>query len=364
MASIFFIAKKSDIDITANTYSLPDDAVSSAFLWIRRVYIAGCATTGIAIRQAGMTLQTDLPVLVYDVGGSHVSAALCRQNPPIVGPVSRSESPPEISAETFFQTLHFLGVRASGGVYQVGGAQLAVPAPFDYETGISRMTHKLPHLYGVDLRDALATLFGWLPEQVRFMHDSAAFLLGELTAGAAHGAERAVGITLGTGIGSSFSVSGKVIAHGFGIPPSGEIWNLSCGDGTVEDLLSARAIQREYERRTGSNREVISIAASARDDVAARDTFIGFGRALGRALRTILSDFAPDVVVLGGGISHAAHLFLPATKSELAGTAFRLEESEMIDHAALVGAAAAWFNEGRISDGPHPDSVSTAAHGA
>jgi hypothetical protein len=36
----------------------------------------------------------------------------------------------------------------------------------------------------------------------------------------------------------------------------------------------------------------------------------------------------------------------------------------MIDYAALVGAAAAWFNEGRISDGPNPDSVSTAAHGA
>lgn len=311
-----------------------------------------------------MTLQTDLPVLVYDVGGSHVSAALCRQNPPGLGPVSRSGSPLEINAETFFQTLYSLGVQASDDLSQVAGAQLAVPAPFDYETGISRMTHKLPCLYGVDLRDALATLFGWRPEQVRFMHDSAAFLLGELTAGAARGAERAVGITLGTGIGSSFSVSGKVITNGFGIAPRGEIWNLSCGDGIVEDLLSARAIQREYERRTGSNREVISIAASARDDAAACDTFIGFGRALGKALRTILSDFAPDVVALGGGISHAAHLFLPATKSELAGTAFRLEVSAMIDHAALVGAAAAWFNGGRISDGPNPDSVSTSAHGA
>jgi glucokinase len=311
-----------------------------------------------------MSNQTDLPVLVYDVGGSHVSAALCRPNRLTLGPVSRNGSPPGTCAETFFQTLYSLGVQASQDLSLVGGAQLAIPAPFDYETGISRMTHKLPGLYGVDLRGALATLFGWQPEQVRFLHDSAAFLLGEIAAGAARGNTRAVGITLGTGIGSSFSVSGKVITHGFGMPPGGEIWNLPCGDGILEDFLSAKAIQREYERRTGSNREVISLAESARDDTAARETFIGFGRTLGKALRTILSDFAPDVVVLGGGISHAAHLFLPAATSELPETAFRLEVSAMIDCAALVGAAAAWFNEGRISDGSNPDPVSTAAHGA
>jgi glucokinase len=226
------------------------------------------------------------------------------------------------------------------------------------------MTHKLPGLYGIDLRAALAVRFGWRPEQVRFLHDSAAFLLGEIAAGAARGATRAVGITLGTGIGSSFSVSGKVIKDGFGIPFGGEIWNLSCENGILEDFLSARAIQREYERRTGSSREVISLAESARDETAARETFIGFGRALGKALQTFLSDFAPDVVVLGGGISHAAQWFLPAAKSELRGTAFRLEVSAMIDCGPLVGAAAAWFNEGRISDGPNSDSVPTAAHGA
>jgi len=45
-----FVQPKYDIDITENTYSLPGNAVSSAFLWIRHVYTASCATTGIAIR--------------------------------------------------------------------------------------------------------------------------------------------------------------------------------------------------------------------------------------------------------------------------------------------------------------------------
>ena len=236
-----------------------------------------------------------------------------------------------------------------------------MPSPFDYETGISRMKHKLAFLYGVDLREALAGRFGWRREQVRFLNDAAAFLLGEIAAGAARGVSRAVGITLGTGIGSGFSVSGRLLAHGFGVPSGGEIWDLPFAGGILEDSLSARAIQREYERRTGVRREVAALAAAATDDAAARATFVDFGQRLGQALRAILSDFAPDVVVLGGGISNAAHLFLPAARRELEGLGVRLEVSLMPDCAALVGAAAAWFNDGGIGHGPNTESVTAVA---
>jgi hypothetical protein len=50
MAPICLVCQNVDIDITANTYSLSCNAVSSAFLWIHRDYTASCATTGIAIR--------------------------------------------------------------------------------------------------------------------------------------------------------------------------------------------------------------------------------------------------------------------------------------------------------------------------
>jgi glucokinase len=263
-----------------------------------------------------------------------------------------------VGAETFFQLLHSLGVEAAGDVQSVGGAQLAVPAPFDYETGISRMTHKLPFLAGVDLRGALAARFRWKPDQVRFLHDAAAFLLGEMVAGAARGSERAVGITLGTGIGAAFSLSGRVITYGAGVPPDGEIWDLPFASGIFEDFLSARAIQREYRRRTGSDREVIALAAAADNDPAVRETFLDFGRCLGRALRTLLADFSPNVVVLGGGISHAARLFLPSAQCEMEGLTIRLEVSAMPDSAALVGAAAAWFNGGEIAGNPYRESHS------
>jgi glucokinase len=290
-----------------------------------------------------MIARMDMPVLVYDVGGSHVSAALCRRDFSL-GPVSRASYPPDLTADGFFQLLHSLGRQASGDAGALAGAELAMPAPFDYEAGISRMKHKLRYLYGVDLRGALAARFGWQPEQVRFVHDAAAFLLGELACGAARGVSRAVGITLGTGIGSGFSLDGGLLTEGFGVPPGGEIWNLPFAGGILEDSLSSSAIQRDYERRTGLKRDVTSLAAAAPVDAAARDTFIDFGAHLGQGLRATLSDFAPDVVVLGGGISNAAPLFLPSAQREVEGLRFRLQVSSMLDRGALVGAGAAWFD--------------------
>jgi hypothetical protein len=130
---------------------------------------------------------------------------------------------------------------ASAGLGPVEGASLAFPGPFEYENGISRMTHKLPYLFGVDLRQALAARFVWQPAQVRFLKDASAFLLGEIGAGAAKGVSRAVGITLGTGIGAAFAVDGRVVTEGKGVPPGGEIWDLPYQGGIAPVTSSAPA---------------------------------------------------------------------------------------------------------------------------
>jgi glucokinase len=84
----------------------------------------------------------------------------------------------------------------------------------------------------------------------------------------------------------------------------------------------------------------------AQEDNSAREIFEDFGGNLGLGIRQALSEFAPGVVVLGGGISRAADLFLPATYRELDGLAMRIEVSTLVDNAALVGAAVEWFGSG------------------
>jgi len=301
-----------------------------------------------------LTYQTSCSagrILAFDIGGSHVAAALCSVDSLCLGPLAIGPLCTDASLERFLDLIHDLGSRASERRGEPAGAVFAIPGPFDYLAGISKMRHKLPSLYGVDLRHTLAERFGWAPDQFHFINDADAFLLGELGAGAAQGAERAVGITLGTGIGSAFARNNVLLIgeEEEGVPSGGEIWDLAYEGGTVEDLLSTAALQLDYRVRTGRQMEVAAIAAAAETDPDAREAFERFGRHLGLVLRDILAPFAPDVVVLGGGISRSDHLFLPAAQKSLAGHGFRLVTSGLFGHAPMIGAGVYWRQRIRAS---------------
>ena len=296
-------------------------------------------------KESGLSAAESPCVLVYDVGGSHISAAVCFKQGFQLGTVVRENHPAEQTSDAFVEVLHSLGIKATETVAGVEGAELAMPGPFDYEKGISWMKHKMPYLYGVNVSEALATRFGWKASQVRFLNDAAAYLLGEVGAGAARGVRRVVCFTLGTGVGSGFAVDGHVVTEGKGVPPGGEIWNVPYKGGIVEDRISTRALKAAYQERTGQEREVASIAHYAMGgEQAAIEVFAKFGKNLGVAIKQLLDDFAPDVVVLGGGIARSAHLFFTETKAELEGTNIELRIAELGDDAPLAGAGVAWFS--------------------
>jgi glucokinase len=290
-----------------------------------------------------------IPFLVFDVGGSHVSAAACLGRDFRLGPVASRPYPDTQTGEAFVEFLRELGAEAESGDGRARGATLAVPGPFDLKGGVSLMRHKLPFLYGLNLRKAVADGFGWTPEHVDFLNDADAFLLGEVGAGAARGFRRAVGITLGTGVGSAFAVDGRLTSEGEGVPHGGEIWNLPYEGGIVEDFVSARAIRRFYQERTGNTREVVELAAATAHDPAAQQSFIEFGQHLGRVLDRVLASFSPEVVVVGGAISKSASLFLPVAKSQLREPAPQLRVSELFDRAPLVGCSVARLSGGNGS---------------
>ncbi len=299
-------------------------------------------------------------VLVYDVGGSHIAAAVFHGQNCGLSRVVSAGYPSDQTTQTFLNVLHSLGALAMEGGDSVRGAALAMPGPFDYEAGVSWMQHKLAYLYGFDLRQALAAHFGWEPSRVRFLNDAAAFLTGEVSAGAARGVNRVVGITLGTGVGSAFAVNGHVVREGAGVPPGGEIWNVPYLGGIVEDQISTRALQKSYRERTGQEREVVAIASAAAREPVAAEVFAAFGRNLGVSLRAVLSTFAPQAIVLGGGISRSAALFLAAAQAEI-GDFAQLRISALGDEAPLVGAGAAWLEaeERAGGDGVQPAADST-----
>jgi glucokinase len=290
-----------------------------------------------------MTDLVESRVLAFDVGGSHIAAAVCCTPDFRLGPVASAPHAGVSTSGAFLDLLYDLGMKARIGQDGIMGAMLAVPGPFDLQAGVSLMRHKLPYLYGVNLRQALAARFGLPAAQVRFLNDADAYLLGEVGAGAARGFRRAVGLTLGTGIGSAFAVEGHLVTEGPGVPAGGEIWNLPYQGGIVEDFVSSRAIVGNYERCTGKRREVVDLAAAGSSDPAAREAFIEFGNHLGVVIRTLLAGFQAEVIVLGGGISRSANLFVPAVQDQVDDSTVQLRVSELKDKAALVGCGVAAF---------------------
>jgi glucokinase len=311
-----------------------------------------CAKNGIEIMGAAVAvdLSDARSVLAFDVGGSHITVARCNLKDFCILRTARAPFPSDLTCDEFLDLIHGLSHEMLPNSSEPVGAVLAVPGPFDLVSGVSHMQHKLKSLYGVDLRKALAERFGWRSGQFLFVNDAVAFLLGEVHCGAARGARRAIGIVLGTGIGSAFACDGQRVTQGDGIPAGGEIWNLPYGNGIVEDLLSTRAIKGGYAALTGKDEEVISIASGADSDSDARAVFQRFGFNLGQVFRDVLAPFGPDVVVLGGGISRSARLFLPFAQNQLNGFGFKLVTSRLLDQAPLVGAASFWRSGSDISE--------------
>jgi glucokinase len=324
--------------------------------------------------------------LVYDIGGSHISAAVCshpgfalhgltRAPLPAPTPAAASNHFSSASFGRLIQTLGETAARSASLEFSaIGGACLAMPGPFDYANGISLMKHKLQSLYNVDLKSALSARFHWSPGQLRFVNDAAAFALGEAGAGAAQGYSRVLGLTLGTGIGASFIVNNTIAdsreGNREGVPIGGELWNQPYNGATVEDFVSTRFLRHHYQVLTGMEEEVSTIADTAQGDhpcpepnpapseslpkldpnnpyaahCRARQAFQDFGRHLGLALNQHAAAFRPEVVVLGGGISRASALFLPSTRKALTFPT-QLVLSTLMDEAPLAGAGVHWFNQ-------------------
>jgi glucokinase len=298
-------------------------------------------------------------ILVFDVGGSHIAASRFDPAGARIGPIHTLAVRETGSAADFLAAFEKLAEIMAPSSTSRNGAAVAIPNPFDYDEGVSYMRHKYHQLYGKDLRRGVAERLGCNPAQVHFLNDAAAFLIGELDQGAAIGVDRCIGITLGTGVGSAFAVNGGIVVAGRGVPPRGEIWDLAYRQSTVETFISTRSLQRTFEQLTGSRAEVRDIAVLAADDANAKETFDVFGRELGTVLRHTCLEFAPQRIVLGGGISRAANLFLPAAAKELAEPGVQLRISDLFERAPLIGAGVSWklSNSGEPLRKPEPNGV-------
>ncbi len=290
-------------------------------------------------------------VPVLEVGGTHVTAALVDTSAWRVAPgsVVRRDLDAAAPSQEIVAVLGSTGRR----VHPDPAAQwcVAIPGPFDYQAGVAWFAGvgKFDALYGLDLGRAL--LRALRTEAVHFVKDAEAFTIGEWLVGAARDCRRAVGVTLGTGVGSAWLVDGSAVREGPGVPPEGRLDLLEVDGAPLEQSVSRRAILARYATLAGeaaAGVDVVDVAERARSgEAAALRTLHETLSMLGGVLAPRAAAFDADVVVVGGSIASSWDVVGPPLVAAVAGVTtssgrvVRLVPAEGGADAALVGAARA-----------------------
>ncbi len=260
--------------------------------------------------------------LGVDIGGSHVAAALVHTADgkwlaesyatKKIDPASSADRILDEWAEVIGRSLAYCDGHALSGI------GIAMPGPFDYDRGVSMIegVEKYERLFGVNVRQALVDRLGEV--SIWFENDAACFGLGECLAGKGAPYKRVIAITLGTGFGACFVDAQRLVKSGPGVPPGGCLYNIPYREGIAEDYFSSRGL------------------LAWNGDVDEKTRFREWGLQLGQFLAPWIRDFQADVVVIGGGISQSAGLFVPAMQEVLD---VRIEIAEETERTAIVGAA-------------------------
>jgi glucokinase len=284
-------------------------------------------------------------VLGVDIGGSHITATLVDlksgniiENSEVREPVNAKGSSDEIVslwANVIKRTF------ANQNIC-VGKVGIAMPGPFDYDAGIAWMKNqdKYDSLYGLNVKNLLATSLNISPQSIRFLNDAESFLKGEAFSGAAKGATKAIGLTLGTGLGSARYVKGNV--------EDADLWHSPFLDGIAEDYLSTRWFVSRYYAVTGKTISgVKELSELASNKTVALETFAEFGFHLALFVNEVIKKDGPEVIVIGGNIAHAFPLFedeLTRQLHKLRTNVPAIKKAALGEEASLIGAASCWAN--------------------
>ncbi|MEO0532847.1 MAG: ROK family protein [Cyanobacteria bacterium P01_A01_bin.123] len=201
--------------------------------------------------------------------------------------------------------------------HEVQAIGVGTPGPADANGRIARVAINLTGWHNVPLAE-------WLEAKTQrstvLANDANCAGLGEAWLGAGRHYNNLILLTLGTGVGGAVILNGQLFVGRTGaagelglitLNPNGPPCN-SGNQGSLEQHCSVQAVRRE----TGCEPGELAAKAKAGDSEAIA-FWQQYGRHLGAGITSLIYVLTPEVVVLGGGISAGAELFLPTTLAEI-----------------------------------------------
>lgn len=243
--------------------------------------------------------------------------------------------------------------------YEVDAVGLALAGFLDPTCEVVRFAPHLPWRHA-NVRESLSQKLGI---HVRLEHDANSAAWGEWRFGAGRGAEDWVFFAVGTGIGATLMTHDTIYRGAFGTAPEfGHIVvvpngrQCSCGKrGCLERYASGTALpdtcadlRGSYETSlpTDPTGKEITQAARRGDPLAAA-VMEDFSRWLGQGLSIVADVLDPELIVLGGGVSQDADLYLEgaaqAMGQDIVGAGHRplarVATAELGSAAGMIGVA-------------------------
>lgn len=218
---------------------------------------------------------------------------------------------------------------------------IGVPGRVD---GRKALSGGFVNLSTLPFADRMQERFG-LP--VILENDCTMALLGEVALGAARGMRNVVMLTIGTGIGGAVIENGRVLR---GRATAGQLGHIAvdplglqcvCGKrGCVETVSSGTALGRHIAEAglPAGTKYSDLIARRDKGDAVAAQVLYNWAAPLRVAIDSLITTVDPEMVVLGGGLGHAAVEALSAIPVPHSWFDSRIVAAELGDDAGVIGA--------------------------
>lgn len=271
-----------------------------------------------------MSKQPGPLTIGFDIGGTNLRGAVVNGRGEII---DSAHVPTPPTTEGLEEGVSFV-VKQLRANHDVGAVGLAIAGFLDPECTTVRFA---PHLAWRDapVKEILEQRLA-LP--VRLEHDANAAAWGEYRFGAAQDAKIWVLFAIGTGIGGALMINGEIYRGAFGTAPEfGHVTVVPdgracpCGKrGCLERYCSGTALEHTAKelidsgefgaypagRMTGR----MVMAAAKKGDPMARAAVEQFAAWLGEGLSMVADVVDPELIVIGGGVSTDAALYLDAAR--------------------------------------------------
>lgn len=262
----------------------------------------------------------------FDIGGTNLRAAVI--NP--AGEIVDSTSVPTAREAQALEDDIVRCVDNLAASHDIEAVGLALAGFLDPACEVVRFAPHLPWR-NAPVREILSRR---LDVPVRLEHDANSAAWGEWRFGAGRGAKEWVFFAVGTGIGATLFTEGKIYRGAFGtapefghlvVSPGGRL--CPCGKrGCLERYASGTALpdtcaelRGEYDTTLPENPSGEEITAAARrGDPLGIAVMENFGQWLGQGLSMVADVLDPELIVIGGGVSKDADLYLDRARDAMA----------------------------------------------